>query len=257
MVTMSTNGRLDDTAVDNITLQPVKTMVVCAGGTGNETGVNLKVITHPDDPVVFLGVDVMPTAPTVFVPDGAGSRAVTFEAGVEYIRIGVDMDLPRLRAELRAHPGRREHLAWLLHGLPASMIAQSVESGTKARRRLAAAALEWSRADVERGVERAFRKLNDVRVKDRAGKVVENAPINVVIIGSLAGGVGSATAFPIAGIVKSTMDRLGAPSHRSMFSLFAVGADAFNETSLRLNNEYDTLADIEASQVKGVVLCDD
>lgn len=254
---MNKTDSLDDMGVASITLQPVKTMFVCGGGTGNEVGVNLKAISHPDDPVAFVGVDVMPAAPTVLVENGDGVSAVTFQAGVEYIRIGVDMDLPRLRAELRAHPGRREHLAWLLDGLSASIVAQSVESGTKARRRLAAAALEWSRADVEHGVERALRKLNDVRVKDRGGQVVENAPINVVIIASLAGGVGSATAFPMAGIVKSTMDRLGAASHRSMFTLFAVGTDAFNETRLRLNNEYDTLADIEAAQAQGVVLCAD
>ena len=137
------------------------------------------------------------------------------------------------------------------------MIAQSVEAGTKARRRLAYAALEWSRVEVERAVERSLRKLNDVRVKDRHNIVVENAPINVVVIASLAGGVGSATAFPMAGIVKEAMDRLGTASHRSMFTLFAVGADAFNETRLRLSNEYDTLTDVEAAQRRGVVLCDD
>jgi len=257
MVTMTKNDDMVSEIGVDVTLQPVKTFFVCCGGTGNEVGVNVKAIMHQNDPVAFVGIDVMPSAPTVMKPVNAGSQAVSFQPGIEYIRIGVDMDLPRLRAELRTHRQRRQHLAWLLDGLSTSITAQSVEAGTKARRRLAAAALEWSRTEVERGVERALRRLNDIRAKDRSGRVVENAPINVVVIASLAGGVGSATVFPMAGIVKSTMDRLGAAAHRSMFTLFAVGADAFNETQLRLANEFETLADIEAAQRKGVVLCDD
>ncbi len=248
------NAKINDAKAPELILQPVKTMVAVSGGAGMLTGTYVKANADGDPAFAFVGADVMAMAPTVMFNDGTRVRPVQFERELEYVRLGADMDLAAAWATLREHGAARSDLAHVLRRLRGAPPA-SVEIGTEARRLLAYAAFLWSRREVEAAVERALRRLSDVRLKDRNGTIIDNAPVNVLFIASTAGGVGSGTIYPFAGLVKQVMDRLGMPVHRSLFSYLAIGPSAFPPTEQRLSNSFETLRDIELAQKKGVVLC--
>ncbi len=235
-------------------LYPAKTLASSVGGSACLVGTHLKALADGDPAIAFLGLDVMANPPVVMVNDHGIQRPIRFEREIEYVRLGAGMDLAATWASLRTHPGRRSSLAQVL-GRSRRPPPASVEIGTEARRQLAYAAFIWSRAEVEVAVERSLRRLNDLRLRDRNGAVITDAAVNVLIVGSTAGGVGSATALPMAGLVKQVMERIGMPVHRSLFTYLAIGPSAFPPNEHRLSNSFETLRDVELSQRRGVVLC--
>lgn len=236
--------------------EPMKTLIVGCGTSGTAAVTHAKAEAQESQAIAYLGVDVMPHPPAVFQNVNGTLVETRFEPDLEYIRIGTEFDPPHALATLRSHPGRNESLLWLLEKQSQGSPVASVEMGTEAQRALAFAAFLWSRAEIEHRVELALRRLNDVRLKTGAGQLISNAAINVVVVGSIAGGVGSAIAFPIASLIKGKMSRLGIATHRSLFTYVAIGPDAFPETGLRIANAFGALRDLELAQKKGVVVCD-
>lgn len=240
----------------DLLLEPATTLMIGAGGGGNRVLAYANAYSDGNPAVAFIGVDVVADPPTVYVKRGGRDVAVSLDRGLQYIRAGVDMDLAKLWADARRHDRMRTLTARIV-SRSRTAPPSSVEIGTEARRQLGYAALAWSRPEVERAVERAVRRLGDVRLTDAVGNVVTQAPMNVLFVSGIAGGVGSGMIFPLIGLVKQVMERAGIPLHRSLITLLAVGPSAFPPTDLRLSNAFETLRDLEIAQQRGVVLCND
>lgn len=235
-------------------LEPATALLFGIGGAGNAILASANAHADGDPAIAFIGVDVVADPPAVYVKRNGSAVAVSLERRLQYIRAGVDMDVAKLWTDAR-RSHRARTLAARIVSRSRTAPPSSVEIGTEARRQLGFAALAWSRAEIELAVERAVRRLGDVRLTDAAGNVVTQAPMNVLFVTGIAGGVGSGMIFPMIGIVKQVMARAGIPLHRSLFSLLAVGPSAFPQTDLRLSNAFETLRDLEIAQRRAVVLC--
>lgn len=78
--------------------------------------------------------------------------------------------------------------------------------------------------------------------------------LQVVIVGSIVGGVGSSIALPLCGEVKRSMDQLGMDINQSTFIGVCFTPDCFiPDTALRLCNAYQTVNDFNIAQREGVV----
>jgi hypothetical protein len=233
-----------------------KTFLFGVGGSATLEATYVKAYANDDPLIGIVSGDVMDTPPTVFVRRNGADVPVTLEPALEYVRFGTEMDMPALWTDVRMH-GKASTLAARIVGLSPTVPSTSVEIGTEARRQLGYAAFIWSQPEIDRAIERTLRRLGDVRVKDASGNVINDAPINVVLMAGFAGGVGAGSMLPAISLVKAVMHRIGLPVHRSLFTIFGVGASAFPLTDLRLSNAFETLHDLELAQKKGVTLCSD
>lgn len=235
-----------------------RSLIVCVGGSGCLYGAFVKagfVEQHGQVPgnIALLGFDVMAEPPVVMMRrDGGANSPVTLELNVEYLPLGKDLDPPRVSELLRQRPHLRPALHWLLSRQPGGRYARSLERGSEGERSYGLMAFKWSELDVESLVERTLRRLNDMRLG--AGDEPRRRGIsNVFIVGSEAGGVDSAIALPVAGLIKRAMWRLGLSLQHCLFVYAAVAPEAFPETQLRLSNAYETLADVAVAQREGVI----
>ena len=231
-----------------------KTLIVGCGGTGVIVATYIKAGMGDDASTACVGFDVMSDPPVVVSRDDAGEVVTRLEMKREYIPLGRDLDPPHLSAVLRERPGQ-DVFRWLLSRQPGGRFIKSVEMGTEGERVYGYLALLWSQRDVEELLRQVLRRLNDVRVMDGAGEAIADTPINVIFVGSTAGGAGSAIVLGVCGLVKEAMDRLGIGVHRSLFTYFAVAADAFGETLQQLSNSYETVTDVAVAQKEGITLC--
>ncbi len=231
-----------------------KTIIIGIGGLGTLTATYVRAAAGDDPGVASIGFDVMNPPPAVVTHSDHGDTITTLELGREYIVLGRDLDPPHLSAVLRERAGG-DVFRWLLGRQPGGRFIKSVEIGTEGERSYGFLALLWSQREVEELLKNVLKRLNDVRILDGAGDTVADTPINVVFVGSTAGGVGSAIVLPLCGLVKEAMDRLGIGTHRSLFTYFAVAADAFDETPQQLANSYETLTDIAIAQKEGLTIC--
>lgn len=231
-----------------------KTLVVGCGGTGVLAATYIKAGMGDDAPIACIGLDVMADPPAVIARDDAGATVTTLEMKREYIPLGRDLDPPHLSAVLRERPGR-DVFRSLLSLQPGGRFIKSVEIGTEGERIYGYLALLWSQRDVEELLRQVLRRLNDLRVVDGAGDTIADTPINVIFVSSTAGGAGSGIVLAVCGLLKEAMDRLGIGVHRSLFTYFAVAADAFDETPQQLSNSYETVTDVAVAQKEGITLC--
>lgn len=231
-----------------------KTIIIGVGSYGTLVSTYIKAGAGDDPGVVCVGMDVMNDPPPVVTHSDNGDKVTVLEAGREYIVLGRDLDPPHLSAVLRERAGS-DVFRWLLNRQPSGRFIKSVEIGTEGERSYGLLALLWSQREVEELLKHVLKRLNDVRVLDGAGDTVADTPINVIFIGSTAGGVGSSIVLPVCGLAKEAMDRLGIGTHRSLFTYFAVAADAFDETPQQLSNSYESLTDIAIAQKEGLTIC--
>lgn len=204
--------------------------------------------------LAFLAFEVMPDPSVVIARirrDGTGP--VALEPRLEYVVIGEGLDPPHLSYTLRGGHGTNDDLRWLLDQQPSGRFVKSLEKGTEGARAYGYAAYLWSEDEIEDAVAATLRRLNDVRLADGTGGRIAGVPVDVFVTGSDAGGVGSATALPVCGLIKRTMHRLGMSVHRSFFAYVVIGPEAFPETTMRLANACGALGDLAVAQVKGVI----
>lgn len=236
------------------TLVRAKTIVFGTGSYGTLVATYVKAGAGDDPAIACIGLDVMNDPPAVVTHSDQGDTITMLELGPEYIVLGRDLDPPHLSAVLRERAGS-DVFRWLLDRQPGGRFIKSVEIGTEGERSYGLLALLWSQPEIEKLLKRVLKRLNDVRILDGAGDTVADTPINVIFVGSTAGGVGSAIVLPLCGLVKEAMDRLGIGTHRSLFTYFAVAADAFDETPQQLANSYESLTDIAIAQKEGLTVC--
>lgn len=198
--------------------------------------------------VKFIGLDVLAVPPAVSLSSGA---IVQLEPGVEYLQLGQGCNPALLRQ--RRDEGRLDpELAELVDLQPGGHFARSLELGSEGERIFGMLGYRWSRREVRRLITRALTGIADVRAGASNGGAPAEAPI-VIVAASVAGGVGSAIALPVAGEFRRTMRRLGMNVEASTFISVLVLPEAFPTTSLRLSNCIDTLNDFEIAQEKGVI----
>jgi hypothetical protein len=231
-----------------------KTLVIGTGSYGTLVATYVKAGAGDDPAIACIGLDVMNGPPAVVTHSDHGDNVTVLEVRREYVVIGRDLDPPHLSAVLRERAGG-DVFRWLLNRQSGGRFIKSVEIGTEGERSYGFLALLWSQREVEELLKQVLKRLNDVRVIDGAGDAVADTPINVIFVGSTAGGVGSAIVLPLCGLVKEAMDRLGIGTHRSLFTYFAVAADAFDETPQQLANSYESLTDIAIAQKEGLTVC--
>lgn len=236
-----------------------KTLFVGVGGSGVETVTYVKAHQvarsgHVLPSTAFVGLDVLDGPPLVTVPaeeDGT-PIPVALVPGREYLAIGKDCDPRHLSEILRGSRSLRPTLRSLLDRQPGGRFLKSLDAGTEGERSYGYLAYLWSETEVEDMVAASLRLLNDLRLAHEPGAVATDSPINVVVTGSEAGGVGSAIALPVCGLIKRTMARLGMSVHRSLFTYVSFGPEAFPETTLRLHNAFEALSDLAIAQREGI-----
>lgn len=236
------------------TLMKPKTLVFGVGGTGVLIATYIAAGARSDPGVACIGVDVMGEPPVLIVRGESGGVGYALEMKREYVPIGRDLDPPHLSSVLRQRAGR-DVFRWLLEKQPGGRFIKSVEIGTEGERAYGVLAWLWCQRDVEEATRRALKRLNDVRLTDGVDDSIADTPINVLVVGSTCGGVGSSIALLACGLVKETMDRLGIGVNRSMFTYVAVAADAFDETTQQLSNSYESITDLAVAQKEGLTLC--
>ena len=228
--------------------------LVGGGGFGSDlvTAVNGEVIQHygavPPN-VKFCAFDVMPVPKSVTLP---GGRIIQLEPGVEYLQLGRGCNPALLRQ--RREEGRLDpELAELVDLQPGGHFARSLELGSEGERIFGALALRWSRNEVRRLITRALTGIASVRpIASNGEKPSEEAPI-VIIAASVAGGVGSAIALPLAAEVRRAMRRLGMNVEAATFVALLGLPETFPITRMRLSNCIDVLRDFQTVQEKGVI----
>lgn len=231
-----------------------KTLLIGVGGTGVLVVTYLAACMPDDAPIGVLALDVMSEPPAVIVKSDENDGVHRLEMKREYVPIGRDLDPPHLSRMLRERRGD-EALRELLAKQPGGRFVKSVEIGTEGERIYGYLALLWSQREVEQALRRSLRRLNDITARDGAGEMMRDMPVNVVIVGSTAGGVGSAIVLPVCGLVKQAMDRLGIGTQRSLFTYVAVGAEAFDETQQQLSNSFESLTDVAIAQGEALTPC--
>jgi hypothetical protein len=242
-----------------------RTLVVGAGGSGVLLATHMKAryvarYGRVLDSARLLGFDVVDSPPLVTLhrPDvfAIGSRPVRvrLEQGTEYCRIGKDCVPTRLSYVLKTNPHLNPGLRKLLQRQPDGRFAKSLENGTEAERLYGLVAFYWSLAEVRNLLMAALKELNDLRLpgEGRDPAAVSTMSVMVVIAASAAGGVGSAISLPLCGEVKRAMDQLGMDVNQSLFLGACFSPECFPETTLRLSNTYETLADYSVAQKEGV-----
>ena len=104
--------------------------------------------------------------------------------------------------------------------------------------------------EVRRLISSALIELNDVRVgadNDAAGA---NAPL-IIVVSSIAGGVGSAITLPLIADVKRELDRLGMDPGACTFVSLAILPETFPALAQRSSNALDTIEDFNHAQKHG------
>jgi hypothetical protein len=232
-------------------------LIIGAGGSG------VLAVTHVDalhlarfggvrPGTKFLGFDVMPSPPVVTVrrqgdaPLTEETLSVRLEPGVEYCRIGQGCDPRRLAGIVRADGALAPELRHLLERQPGQRFTKSLENGTEGERLFGLLAFVWSLPEIRRRLRDALRQLNDLRLP--GGHVAASRSILVAIVNSVVGGVGSAVALLLCREVKRAMDDLGMDVPGSLFIAICFTPDAFQPSTLRHSNTYDTLQDYSVAQ---------
>jgi hypothetical protein len=234
-------------------------LFIGAGGSGVLTVTYLKALFLSRIRVIpagagFLGFDVMDSPPTVMIPPidagGRGSQ-VRLKTGIEYCPIGQECDPARLSSAFHSGSDHNHAIQRLIERQPGGRLMKSIQAGTQGERLYGLLGLTWNLADVRRLLSSTLRRLNDLRLP-RDGDHGAAIALQVVVVGSVAGGVGSAVVLPLCGEVKRAMHVLGMDVNRSTFVGICYTPDAFPETQLRLSNAFDTLNDFAIAQKEGV-----
>ena len=234
-----------------------RTLAIGAGGAGTLAVTHLKALhlsrfgrVRPG--ARFLGFDVMETPPIVSVP--GSSISANLEPGIEYCQIGEGCDPTRLSQMARVADGVNPELRRLIDRQPDGRFTKSLQTGTEGERLYGLLAFTWSVAQVRRAIVRSLRAINDLRLPGSNGATsAPGVSLQVMILASLAGGVGSSIALPLCGEVKKAMDDLGMDVHRSTFIGVYFTPDCFPETELRLANAFETLNDLNLAQKEAMI----
>ena len=239
-----------------------RTLAIGAGGSGVLAVAHLKALHLSRFGQVrpatrFLGFDVMETPPRVTAPNGTGTAdalSTRLEPGIEYCRLGDDCDPTRLSYLLRANRELNPQLRRLLERQPDGRFTKSLQTGTEGERLYGLVAFYWSLGEVRRLIRGALRAMNNLRLPEeyRASSAA-GVSVQVVIVTSIAGGVGSSIALPLCGEVKRAMDSLGMDVNQSTFIGVCFTPDCFPETTLRLSNAQATLNDFNVAQKEAVI----
>lgn len=198
--------------------------------------------------VKFLAFDVMPVPPVVKLPSQA---AVQLQTGLQYLQLGQGASPALLRK--RKDEGRLDpSLAELVDLQPGGHFARSLENGSENERLVGHLALRLSRNEVRRMIRRNVTEVAATTAPTPAGSTASaEAPV-VIIAASVAGGVGSAIALPLAAEVRRAMQRLGMNVEAATFVAVLGLPECFPVTRMRLSNAFDALRDIELVQRRGV-----
>jgi hypothetical protein len=243
-----------------------RTLALGAGGSGILFTTEMKArhvarYGKVHDSAKFLGFDVVDSPPLVtlhrddVLPIGPRPVTVRLEQGTEYCRIGEGCIPTRLSHVLKTNPHLNPGLRKLLERQPGNRFTKSLENGTEGERLYGLLAFHWSLAEVRNLIVAALKELNDLRLpgEGRDPAAVSTMAILVVIAASFAGGVGSAIALPLCGEVKRAMNQLGMDVNQSLFLGVCFTPECFPESTLRLSNTYETLADYSVAQKEGVI----
>jgi len=255
MVELSLNAsaRAAEGLVNTILARSRPFIVLGGGGFGTRltTATKAEVVQHfgyvPAN-VRFLAFDVIAVQPVVTLPAG---QQVQLETGLEFIQLGHGASPALLRK--RKEEGRLDPwLAELIDLQPAGHFARSLENGSENERLVGHLALRLSANEVRRAIRRAVSEVASTMTASNNGSTAAaEAPI-VIIAASVAGGVGSSVALPLAGEVRRAMQRLGMNVESVLLISVLALPEAFPVTRVRLSNAYDTLRDLETVQKRGV-----
>lgn len=234
-----------------------RTLVIGAGGSGVLAVSHLKALHLSRFGRVapgtrFLAFDVVETPPVVTVPgSGVTSR---LEPGLEYHQIGRDCDPTRLAHLSRAGGDLNPDIQKVLDHQPDGRFTKSLQSGTEGERIYGLLAFYWSLGEIRRALLSTLRTLNDLRVPgELRGSVSTGISVQVIILNSIAGGVGSSIALPLCGETKRAMDRLGMDVNQSTFIAVCFTPDCFPETLLRFANAHQTINDFNIAQREALI----
>jgi hypothetical protein len=235
-----------------------RTLVIGAGGSGVLAVTHLKALHISRFGGLragtrLLGFDVMEVPITASGPRTTGDPeppSTRLEPGIEYFQIGRDCDPTRLSQLMRARQQVNGDLRALIQLQPDGRFTKSLQTGTEGERLYGYLAFTWSAGEVRRALSMVLRSLNDLRLP---GEQPGAMSLQVVVIFSVAGGVGSSIALPLCREVKRTMDRLGMDVNQSTFIGLGFTPDCFPETVLRLSNAAETLRDFNSAQKEAII----
>jgi hypothetical protein len=240
-----------------------RTLVIGAGGSGVLAATHFKALQIARYGAVrpgtrLLGFDVMETPSAVSVPQMQSANGATpqtrLEPGMEFVQIGRDCDPTRLSHVARQGRDINPELRELIALQPDGRFTKSLQTGTEGERLYGNLAFTWSLGEVRRTLQTTLRALNDVRLPaESAAHTSAGLSLQVLVLTSLAGGVGSSIALPLARETKRAMDRLGMDVNQSTFVGVCFTPDCFPETVLRFSNAAETIRDINLSQKEAMI----
>ena len=191
---------------DNLLSNMRPTLIVCLGGTGQETAVHLKALLTQrfggawHHKVRLLAFDT--TEEPVSVP--LAGKQIRLEAGSEFFNMG-HVPVGNIIRNLDNLDAIRDRLGPTIHRLPPAFL----RTGAKQIRALGLLALLWHYGKVKTQLQRAVWALAGRDVADTQSSIAQQQGINIFIICSLAGGTGSGTFLDIAYMSRSLVAELG------------------------------------------------